>query len=364
VITIGATPLAEASMPDLAAPDYQIARFVIERGLGAIYLIAFLVAARHFPALLGEDGLEPAPRILRATTFWQTPSIFHWGYSDRRLKVVAWTGVAVAAAVIIGLPQAAPLPITMLAWFVLWVLYQSIANVGGSFYSFGWESMLLEAGFLAVFLGNAETAPAFLVILAFRWLAFRVEFGAGMIKLRGDECWRSLTCLDYHHETQPMPNPLSWYFHHLPRPIHRVEALGQLRGPAGPFLRALPATAIRIGCRAAHDRHPALPRGERQLCVAELDHHRRTLRGDLGSGADGRPSVLAAGDTASAAGVVRGSGTRPGRADRGAQLPARKEPVAPAAADERLVRPISAGEHLWRLRVGQPGALRGHRRGH
>jgi hypothetical protein len=227
-------------MPDLAAPDYQIARFAIERGLGAIYLLAFVVAARQFPALLGEHGLEPAQRILRATTFWQTPSLFHWGFSDRRLRVVAWIGVGLAAAVIIGLPQAAPLPVTMLTWLVLWALYQSIVNIGGTFYAFGWESMLLEAGFLAIFLGNAETAPAFLVILAFRWLAFRVEFGAGMIKLRGDECWRSLTCMDYHHETQPMPNPLSWYFHHLPRPIHRVEALGnfvaQLVLPFGLFL--------------------------------------------------------------------------------------------------------------------------------
>jgi lipase maturation factor len=227
-------------MPDLAAPDYQIARFVIERGLGAIYLIAFLVAARQFPALLGERGLERAPLILRATTFWQTPSLFHWRYSDRLLRIVAWIGFALAAAIVIGLPQAGPLPVIMLTWFVLWALYQSIANVGGSFYSFGWESMLLEAGFLAIFLGNAETAPAFPVILAFRWLAFRVEFGAGMIKLRGDECWRKLTCMDYHHETQPMPNPLSWYFHRLPRPIHRVEVIGnfaaQLILPFGLFL--------------------------------------------------------------------------------------------------------------------------------
>jgi hypothetical protein len=47
-----------------------------------------------------------------------------------------------------------------------------------------------------------------------------------MIKLRGDRCWRDLTCLYYHHETQPMPNPLSWFFHHLPKPLHRVEVLG------------------------------------------------------------------------------------------------------------------------------------------
>jgi len=55
---------------------------------------------------------------------------------------------------------------------------------------------------------------------------FRVEFGAGLIKLRGDPCWRDLTCLDYHHETQPMPGPLSWFFHHLPKPLHRVEVAG------------------------------------------------------------------------------------------------------------------------------------------
>ena len=213
-------------MSDLAAPDYQIARFAIERGLGSIYLIAFLVAARQFPALLGEHGLEPAPRLLQATRFWQTPSLFHWRYSDRLLRLVAGIGAALAASVVIGLPQGAPLPITMLTWFVLWVLYQSIVNIGGTFYSFGWETMLLEAGFLAIFLGNAETVPALPVILAFRWLAYRVEFGAGMIKLRGDPCWRDLSCMDYHHETQPMPNPLSWYFHRLPRPIHRLEAIG------------------------------------------------------------------------------------------------------------------------------------------
>jgi hypothetical protein len=72
-----------------------------------------------------------------------------------------------------------------------------------------------------------------------RWLLFRVEFGAGLIKLRGDRCWRDLTCLDYHHETQPLPGPLSWWFHHLPRPLHRAEVLAnhatQLVVPFGLF---------------------------------------------------------------------------------------------------------------------------------
>ena len=221
-----AAPRMVVPMPDLAAPDYQFARFVLERGLAALYLIAFLVAANQFPALSGDRGLEPARHLLAATSLRRTPSIFHLGYSDRRLRVVAGIGMLVAATLLLGLAQQAPLPVTMLAWFTLWALYTSIVNIGGTWYSFGWETLLLEAGFLAIFLGNAETPPLIPVILLFRWLAFRVEFGAGLIKLRGDPCWRSLTCMDWHHETQPMPNPLSWFFHHLPRPVHRIEVVG------------------------------------------------------------------------------------------------------------------------------------------
>jgi hypothetical protein len=227
-------------MPEFAAPDYTIARLVIERGLALIYLIGFVVAIRQFPALCGERGLEPARWFLDRTRFLDAPSLFHWGYSDRRLRLVAWTGVVVSALLLLGLPQQTVLPVTMAAWLVLWVLYQSISNIGGTFYSFGWESLLLEAGFLAIFLGNDEIAPPWLVLLAFRWLAFRVEFGAGLIKLRGDPCWRDLTCMRFHHETQPMPNPLSWFFHRLPGPLHRLEALGnfiaQLVLPFGLFL--------------------------------------------------------------------------------------------------------------------------------
>ena len=241
-------------MPDLTAPDYTIARLVIERGLALIYLIAFVVAARQFPALCGERGVQPASRILSRARFLEAPSLFHWGYSDRRLAIVSWSGAALAFLLLVGLAQVAPLPLTMLAWFGLWCMYQSIVNIGGTFYGFGWESLLLEAGFLAIFLGNAEVAPPWLMILAFRWLAFRVEFGAGLIKLRGDPCWRDLTCMDFHHETQPMPNPLSWFFHHLPRRLHRIEVLGnfvaQLILPFGLFLPqpiATIAAALMIG---------------------------------------------------------------------------------------------------------------------
>ena len=149
-------------------------------------------------------------------------------------------GAVIGLLIVAGPPQRAPLPITMATWFALWVALPVDRQRRPALLRFGWESLLLEAGFLAVFLGNDAVAPPWPVILAFRWLAFRVEFGAGLIKLRGDPCWRELTCLDYHHETQPMPNPLSWFFHHLPRPLHRVEVFGnyvaQLVLPFGLFL--------------------------------------------------------------------------------------------------------------------------------
>jgi hypothetical protein len=183
------------------------------------------VAASQFRPLLGERGLQPAPRFLAAVGFGRAPSIFHLHYSDRFLAGVAWTGAGLAAVALLGLPEAGPAWLSMAVWLAMWVLYLSIVNIGQTFYGFGWETLLLEAGFLAVFLGPASTAPPALVLWLFRWLLFRVEFGAGLIKLRGDRCWRDLTCLDYHHETQPLPGPLSWYFHHLPRRLHRAEVL-------------------------------------------------------------------------------------------------------------------------------------------
>ena len=86
-------------------------------------------------------------------------------------------------------------------------------------------ALLLEAGFLAIFLGPSHVAPPAPVIWLLCWLLFRVEFGAGLIKMRGDSCWRDLTALHYHHETQPMPGPLSRHFHRLPGRLHKVEVL-------------------------------------------------------------------------------------------------------------------------------------------
>jgi hypothetical protein len=210
----------------LEAPDYWLARLAVERGVGAIYAIAFLVVIRQFTPLLGEHGLLPVPIFVRYVPFRASPSLFHLRYSDGLLRACGWTGLVLSLAVVVGLPDGWPLALEMLVWVVLWALYLSIVNVGQTFYSFGWETLLLEAGFLMVFFGPASTFTPLPLVYLVRWLVFRLEFGAGLIKMRGDACWRDLTCLYYHHETQPMPNPLSWYFHHLPKTLHRIEVLG------------------------------------------------------------------------------------------------------------------------------------------
>ncbi|BCM65631.1 MULTISPECIES: lipase maturation factor family protein [Streptomyces] len=205
------------------APDYWLSRLVLQRALAAVYLVAFLTAALQFRALLGERGMLPIPRFTARVRFRRAPSLFQLHYSDRFFAACAWAGCAVSAALLAGADSALPLWAGILLWLVPWALYLSIVNVGQTWYAFGWESLLLETGFLAAFLGNDEVAPPIVVLFLLRWILFRVEFGAGLIKLRGDACWRKLTCLYYHHETQPMPGPLSWFFHHLPKPLHRVE---------------------------------------------------------------------------------------------------------------------------------------------
>jgi hypothetical protein len=208
------------------AENYEVARQVLQRGTAAIFLIAFVSTALQFPVLLGERGLLPVPQLLRSPYARRQPTLFRWRYSDRMLRGICVAGATAAASVVLGLPQLAPSWVPMLVFLGMWFAYLSIVNVGQTFYGFGWESLLLEAGFIVAFLGSSDVAPPFTVILAVRWLVFRLEFGAGMIKMRGDRSWRDLTALTYHHETQPMPNPVSRWAHLLPRWFHKLEVLG------------------------------------------------------------------------------------------------------------------------------------------
>ncbi|WP_347110553.1 lipase maturation factor family protein [Paenarthrobacter sp. S56] len=208
------------------ARDYEFARQVLQRGTAALYLVAFLSTMNQFPALLGDHGLLPVPRILDMVRRMGRPGLFRSRYSDRLLRIVCLAGLVVSGLLILGIPQAGPPWVPMLGFLALWFLYMSIVNIGQTFYGFGWEILLLEAGFTVAFLGSDQTPPPTTILLLITWLVFRLEFGAGMIKIRGGREWRDLTAMFYHHETQPMPGPLSRQAHLLPRPLHKVEVLG------------------------------------------------------------------------------------------------------------------------------------------
>lgn len=227
---------------------HQLTRFVMLRLLGLVYLAAFLVFLQQGPALIGHTGLLPADLHLqhlaeahgsRGAAFWRAPTLFWLGSSDSVLAVVGWVGVLLSAAVMLGCTHAAVMA-------VLWALYLSVTQVGQLFWGYGWETLLRETGFLAIFLCPLTSVrpfparpPPIQVIWLFRWLTLRVMLGSGLIKLRSDPCWQDLTCLDFHFLTQPLPNPLSPLFHFAPGWVHVLGALftfsAELVAPLGVF---------------------------------------------------------------------------------------------------------------------------------
>jgi hypothetical protein len=201
---------------------YWLSRWTFQRGLALVYLIGFIVALNQFRPLLGERGLLPVTVYVKQVAFQETPSLFYFLPKDWAFTTAAWLGIVFSCVAVSGLSDRYTTWFSMLVWAILWVLYLSFVNVGQTFYAFGWESILLEIGFFTIFLGSRNVAPQTIMIWILRWVLFRVMFGAGLIKLRGDSCWRDWTCLNYHYETQPMPNPLSWNFHWAPEWTHRA----------------------------------------------------------------------------------------------------------------------------------------------
>ena len=233
-------------LPFRTSHSFWLVRAALLRSIGLIYAVAFLILVRQGQALIGEHGILPAARFTqlvaqqlgsRGAGFWELPSLFWISASDAWLTTGAWLGLAGALAVLAGVGNA---PLLAL----LWALYLSFTHVGQIFYGYGWDSLLCETGFLAIFLAPAwrpgefdpKAAPPVIMIVLFRWLAFRIMFGAGLIKLRGDDCWTNLTCLAYHYETQPNPGPLSPYFHAAPMWFHKLgTAFNHLVEVAAPF---------------------------------------------------------------------------------------------------------------------------------
>lgn len=283
-------PLVKNEDSSALKHQFWLTRIIFLRFLAFMYLVAFFIAFHQNSSLIGERGLTPAKSFIQRyrdrfpsahAAFLAHPTLFWYiEPSNRNLEGVALLGGGISfVMVVLGHGS-----MCMLA--VLWLAYMSVVNVGQTWYSFGWESQLLEMGFLSMFavpllggwwgrlwrlirgrdrknnkrnkdkeeerkedtnsdstLDNADydshyeeedmedgrfpawTRCGWVVVWGNRWLLFRIMLGAGLIKIRGDECWRDLTCMKYHYETQPVPNPVSIYYHSTPEAFHRVETM-------------------------------------------------------------------------------------------------------------------------------------------
>jgi hypothetical protein len=213
------------STPARGPESYWLTRFVMLRLMGAVYAVAFLAAAKQIVPLIGSHGLTPLDLYFSrvhdalgsyAAGFIRLPSLFWFAHSDTVLQTTAWIGFIFACVVVAGYANA-------ILMTLLWILYMSFVHVGQDWYGYGWEIQTIETGFLAIFLcplldGRPfpKREPPRVIFWLFRWLIFRIMLGSALIKLRGDSCWRDLTALYYHFETQPIPGPLSRAFCFLP----------------------------------------------------------------------------------------------------------------------------------------------------
>ena len=198
---------------------FALTQWIFVRLLAAIYAIAFGSLSAQIKGLLGAHGILPAAEYLKAVgleagalRFYAVPTIFWINASDAALQGVCYVGVAIAVLVLVGFCERAALA-------VLFVLYLSLSAVGQDFLSFQWDSLLIEVGFLAIFLRHSRV-----VVWLFRWLLFRLVFLSGAVKLLShDGTWRNLTALSFHYWTQPLPNRISWYMAQLPMWFQKVS---------------------------------------------------------------------------------------------------------------------------------------------
>ncbi len=191
------------------------------RVLGAIYLIAFVSFGVQASGLLGSAGILPVTGYLQAVrhalgarAYWDVPTLFWIDSSDLALHAAWILGALLALLLMAGLFRR----VCLVGMFVL---YLSISSAGQDFWSFQWDILLTETGFLAIFL---DATPG--RVWLFRWLLFRLMFLSGLVKLTsGDPTWRNLTALSYHYETQPLPTPLAWYMFQLPGWFQRASTV-------------------------------------------------------------------------------------------------------------------------------------------
>jgi predicted DCC family thiol-disulfide oxidoreductase YuxK len=202
-------------------PTFAAANTVFLRALALIFLIALVSywqqAAGLNAILPVAPFFEAARNQLGAEAYWALPSLVWLSPELETLNTLVGIGVAASALALLGILQP-------LCFLTLWAVMLSLCVVGRDFYSFQWDALLIEVGFLAVFISPWRLRPNFspcepprlarFLVVA---LLFRLMFSSGVVKLTsGDLAWRSLTAFEFHFFTQPLPNPMAWFAHQLP----------------------------------------------------------------------------------------------------------------------------------------------------
>jgi hypothetical protein len=222
-----------ADLANQTAPHgtYILSAWLFLRLLGLIYFVAFASLGLQIKGLVGSKGILPAREFLMArrtwgaTRFLQTPTLCWWNCTDRFLQFLCWGGATAAVLLTFGF---APVPLLVL----LYAFYLSLFNVCRVFLAYQWDILLLETGFLAIFIGPFDLFPEFppavtpspVILWLLWWLVFRLMFSSGLVKLRSvDRTWRNFTALKYHYETQPLPTWTAWYMHPLPAWFHKMS---------------------------------------------------------------------------------------------------------------------------------------------
>lgn len=222
---------------ELSSETYSLSLWIFIKGLAGVYLIAFLSLLPQLLGLFGQNGILSIDNFLGVLEkqpgwqkFWQVPSLFWFNSSDRSLLVAVFLGLTSSSLALMGW---AP------AWMLLvsWLLYLSFVSTGQDFMGYQWDSLLLEIGFLALFLQPFEwTFQAWqiyeyhpLVKYIFWVLLFKLMLGSGLAKLLSrDLSWRNLEALQFHFWTQPLPNTISFFVAKLPKPLLKLSTLAVL----------------------------------------------------------------------------------------------------------------------------------------
>jgi predicted DCC family thiol-disulfide oxidoreductase YuxK len=197
-------------------PTYHKASEIFVRALSFVYLVAFASFGMQARGLVGVQGILPVQTYFRFAkaqlgdgAYWRVPSLFWWSHSDFALLSIAWGGVALAAISILARPHSRWQKII---FTILFVYYLSIVSAGQIFMSYQWDFLLLETGFIAIFLKASRPR-----IWLFHWLLFRVMFESFLVKVMShDPSWANFTALAFHYETQPLPTLFAWPMHQLP----------------------------------------------------------------------------------------------------------------------------------------------------